>query len=312
MNQKGLIYSFVAKGTVVLAEHTSYSGNFSTIAVQCLQKLPSNSSKFTYSCDGHTFNFLVDNGFVFLVVADESVGRSVPFVFLERVLDDFKQRYGASIRNEGSHPLAAAADDDDLFEDRFSIAYNLDREFGPRLKEHMQYCVNHPEEISKLSKLKAQISEVKGIMMDNIEKGLVDGSDFLGDVLRHQISPFSILCVVHFVKSWLKFVKVSGFKRLERVSEGYKRAILLKMPQQASVRFTNSVVEQVLDRGEKIELLVDKTENLQFQADSFQRQGRQLRRRMWLQNLQMKLMVGGAVVVLIILLWLFACGGFKC
>ncbi|MBA0566576.1 hypothetical protein Golob_011383 [Gossypium lobatum] len=174
MNQKGLIYSFVAKGTVVLAEHTSYSGNFSTIAVQCLQKLPSNSSKFTYSCDGHTFNFLIDNGFVFLVVADESVGRSVPFVFLERVLDDFKQRYGASIRNEGPHPLADDDDDDDLFEDRFSIAYNLDREFGcvhrPRLKEHMQYCMNHPEEMSKLSKLKAQITEVKGIMMDNIEK----------------------------------------------------------------------------------------------------------------------------------------------
>lgn len=34
----------------------------------------------------------------------------------------------------------------------------------------MQYCMNHPEEMSKLSKLKAQITEVKGIMMDNIEK----------------------------------------------------------------------------------------------------------------------------------------------
>lgn len=63
MSQRGLIYSFVAKGTVVLAEHTQYSGNFSTIAVQCLQKLPSDSSKYTYSCDGHTFNFLIDNGF---------------------------------------------------------------------------------------------------------------------------------------------------------------------------------------------------------------------------------------------------------
>lgn len=40
----------------------------------------------------------------------------------------------------------------------------------PRLKEHMQYCMEHPEEISKLSKLKAQITEVKGVMMDNIEK----------------------------------------------------------------------------------------------------------------------------------------------
>ncbi|KAA8534566.1 hypothetical protein F0562_032083 [Nyssa sinensis] len=207
--------------------------------LEAFEKLPSNSSKYTYSCDGHTFNFLIDNGFVFLVVADESVGRSVPFVFLERVKDDFKQRYGASIKSDGLHPLADDGDDeDDLFVDRFSIAYNLDREFGPRLKEHMEYCMNHPDEISKLSKLKAQITEVKGIMMDNIEK--------------------------------------------------------------------------VLDRGERIELLVDKTENLQFQADSFQRQGRQLRRKMWLQNLQMKLMVGGGVLTLIVILWLMVCRGFKC
>jgi vesicle-associated membrane protein 72 len=51
-------------------------------------------------------------------------------VFLERVKDDFKQRYRASIKNEGLHPLADDDDEDDLFEDRFSIAYNLDREFG--------------------------------------------------------------------------------------------------------------------------------------------------------------------------------------
>ncbi|KAJ0570334.1 putative Longin domain-containing protein [Helianthus annuus] len=169
MNQKGLIYSFVAKGTVVLAEHAAYSGNISTIAVQCLQKLPTNSSKYTYSCDGYTFNFLLDLGFVFLVVADESMGRSVPFVFLERLKDEFKQVYGGSIGSDNDNPLAEDSDDD-LFEDRFSIAYNLDREFGPKIKEQMDYCLNHPDEMSKLSKLKAQITEVKGIMMDNIEK----------------------------------------------------------------------------------------------------------------------------------------------
>nr|GEV34383.1 vesicle-associated membrane protein 727 [Tanacetum cinerariifolium] len=55
-------------------------------------------------------------------------------------------------------------------------------------------------------------------------------------------------------------------------------------------------VLKVLDRGEKIELLVDKTENLQFQANSFQIQGRQLRRKMWLQNLQTKLIIGGSIL----------------
>jgi vesicle-associated membrane protein 72 len=42
--------------------------------------------------------------------------------------------------------------------------------YRPRLKDHMQYCVNHPEEINKIAKVKAHLSEVKGIMMDNIEK----------------------------------------------------------------------------------------------------------------------------------------------
>ncbi|KAL6129582.1 hypothetical protein ACLB2K_072932 [Fragaria x ananassa] len=144
MSHKGLIYSFVAKGSVVLAEHTSFSGNFSTIAVQCLQKLPSSSTS------------------VMLQVLKMKV----------------------HIRSLTKMKMMP-------YEDRFSIAYNLDREFGPKLKEHMQYCMEHPEEMCKLSKLKAQITEVKGVMMDNIEK--------------------------------------------------------------------------VLDRGVKIELLVDKSENLQFQ-----------------------------------------------
>ena len=40
----------------------------------------------------------------------------------------------------------------------------------PKLKEQMQYCVDHPDEISKLAKVKAQVTEVKGVMMENIEK----------------------------------------------------------------------------------------------------------------------------------------------
>ncbi|XP_042437245.1 vesicle-associated membrane protein 727-like [Zingiber officinale] len=180
MSQPLLICSFVAKGSVVLAEYTPFSGNFGTIAVQCLQNLPQNNKKFTFSSDCHTFNFLVDKEFVFLVVADEAAGRSVPFVFLERVKDDFMHRYGQSISGNNSHPLIDE-EDADMFGDRFSTAYSLDREFGPRLKEHMEYCINHPKEMSKLSKLKAHITKVKGIMMDNIEKTF-ELDEFLLDV----------------------------------------------------------------------------------------------------------------------------------
>ncbi|RWR88573.1 vesicle-associated membrane protein 721-like protein [Cinnamomum micranthum f. kanehirae] len=219
MGQKSLIYASVARGTVIVAEFTEFKGNFTTIAAQCLEKLPSSNNKFTYNCDGHTFNYLVENGFTYCVVADETVGRQVPMAFLERVKDDFTSRYG------GGKAATASAN-------------SLSKEFGSKLREHMQYCIDHPEEINKLAKVKAQVSEVKGVMMENIEK--------------------------------------------------------------------------VLDRGEKIEVLVDKTENLRSQAQDFRTQGTKMRRKMWLQNMKIKLIVLGILVALILIIILSICHGFKC
>uniref|UniRef100_A0A9I9DZK5 Vesicle-associated membrane protein 726 n=2 Tax=Cucumis melo TaxID=3656 RepID=A0A9I9DZK5_CUCME len=219
MGQQSLIYSFVARGTVILAEYTEFTGNFTTIASQCLHKLPATNNKFTYNCDGHTFNYLVDNGFTYCVVAVEAAGRQIPIAFLERVNEDFVKRYG------GGKAMTATAN-------------SLNKEFGSKLKEHMKYCVEHPEEISKLAKVKAQVSEVKGVMMENIEK--------------------------------------------------------------------------VLDRGEKIELLVDKTENLRSQAQDFRQQGTKMRRKMWYQNMKIKLIVLAIVLALILIIILSVCGGFNC
>eukprot|EP00268_Persea_americana_P029729 TRINITY_DN28748_c1_g1_i1.p1 TRINITY_DN28748_c1_g1~~TRINITY_DN28748_c1_g1_i1.p1 ORF type:complete len:220 (+),score=36.02 TRINITY_DN28748_c1_g1_i1:112-771(+) len=219
MGQQSLIYSFVARGTLILAEFTEFSGNFTSVAAQCLQKLPASNNKFTYTCDSHTFNYLVENGFTYCVVAVESAGRQVPIAFLERVKDDFNKRYGGG--------KASTA-----------VANGLKKEFGPKLKAHMQYCADHPEEISKLAKVKAQVSEVKGVMMENIEK--------------------------------------------------------------------------VLDRGEKIELLVDKTDNLRSQAQDFRQQGKKMKRKMWLENMKIKLIVLGIIIALILIIILSICHGFKC
>ncbi|WRX21491.1 Longin domain - like 4 [Theobroma cacao] len=94
MGQQSLIYSFVARGTMILAEYTEFTGNFTSIAAQCLQKLPASNNKFTYNCDGHTFNYLVENGFsvlfgfvvfisefwvIFCLVADQTQSDSLDF-----------------------------------------------------------------------------------------------------------------------------------------------------------------------------------------------------------------------------------------
>ncbi|CAA0823889.1 Putative vesicle-associated membrane protein 726 [Striga hermonthica] len=245
MGQQSLIYSFVARGTVVLAEYTEFTGNFTGIAGQCLQKLPATNNKFTYNCDGHTFNYLVEDGFTYCVVAVESVGRQIPIAFLERIKEDFTKKYSGG--------KAATA-----------VANSLNREFGPKLKEQMQYCVDHPEEVSKLAKVKAQVSEVKGVMMENIEK------------------------VKHFHYAF----RVMNYRN--------------------GVSCTENFSLQVLDRGEKIELLVDKTENLRSQAQDFRTQGTKMRRKMWLQNMKIKLIVLGIIIALILIIVLSVCGGFKC
>ena len=69
-----LIYSFVARGTVVLADAVQpiYEGNFQSVALQFLERCPTDTNKFVYPVDGHTFNFIVDDGFTFLVVADQA------------------------------------------------------------------------------------------------------------------------------------------------------------------------------------------------------------------------------------------------
>jgi len=71
-------------------------------------------------------------------------------------------------------------------------------------------------------------------------------------------------------------------------------------------------IEQVLARGERIEDLVDKTDQLRFQAETFQKQSRTVRRNLAWQNLKMKLIVVSLVLVVLLVIILIACGTLGC
>ncbi|XP_033145296.1 vesicle-associated membrane protein 725-like [Brassica rapa] len=107
----------------------------------------------------------------------------------------------------------------------------------------MQYCVDHPEEINKLAKVKAQVTEVKGVMMENIEKVRI--------VLSMLISQ---LC---FIINLSIFV-ITGL-------------------------------------------------NLYFRT-----QGTKIRRKMWWENMKIKLIVVGIIIALILIIIISVCPGFKC
>ena len=50
-----------------------------------------------------------------------------------------------------------------------------DISFAPVLRQHMEYVSHNSGEVDKVSKVQQQVSEVKEIMMDNIEKVLDRG-----------------------------------------------------------------------------------------------------------------------------------------
>lgn len=67
-------------------------------------------------------------------------------------------------------------------------------------------------------------------------------------------------------------------------------------------------IERVLERGERIDLLVDKTDRLGGSAHDFRVRSRGLRRRMWWKNVKLMALLGVVVVFLVYLFVGFGCG----
>ncbi len=68
-------------------------------------------------------------------------------------------------------------------------------------------------------------------------------------------------------------------------------------------------IEQVLQRGEKIELLVDKTDRLNQQAFKFEKQSKKLKNVMWWKKMKMYAALAFLVALVIFAISAMACGG---
>lgn len=67
-------------------------------------------------------------------------------------------------------------------------------------------------------------------------------------------------------------------------------------------------IERVLERGERIDLLVDKTDRLGEGARGFRVGARRLRRRMWWKNVKLMILLTVVVIFLVYLFVGFGCG----
>eukprot|EP01133_Synstelium_polycarpum_P016871 gene16871-20060_t len=73
----------------------------------------------------------------------------------------------------------------------------------------------------------------------------------------------------------------------------------------------SDIAPQLLKRGEKIEILVDRTENLNVQSFKFKKQSKQLKCAMWWKNVKLMLIIALVVALIIFFIVVMACGGFS-
>lgn len=150
-----LVYSFVSRGTTILAEYSACAGNFASVAVECLESVQNPGPTFTVVADGHSFNFLLKGGYTFLVVAEEKWEEQMTVAFLDRVANDFMSKYDTRAKSAPERALS--------------------RRFSPILKAHMEFVMSHPDEESRRAAVRDKVEQVKSVMVGNIERVLNRG-----------------------------------------------------------------------------------------------------------------------------------------
>nr|XP_043606053.1 vesicle-associated membrane protein 711 [Erigeron canadensis] len=150
-----ILYTLVARGSVVLAEFSSTQTNATTISRQILDKIPGNNDmNVSYSQDRYIFHVKRTDGLTVLCMADDVAGRRIPFAFLEDIHQRFVRTYGRAV-------LSAQA-------------YGMNDEFSRVLSQQMEYYSNDPN-ADRINRLKGEMGQVRTVMIENIDKVLERG-----------------------------------------------------------------------------------------------------------------------------------------
>ncbi|XP_044958986.1 vesicle-associated membrane protein 711-like [Hordeum vulgare subsp. vulgare] len=212
-----ILYGVVARGATVLAEHSAAATNAGAVARQVLERLPDGGadSHVSYTQDRYVFHAKRTDGITALCMADDAAGRRIPFAFLEDIHGKFVKTYGRAALT--------------------ALAYAMNDEFSRVLSQQMDYYSNDPS-ADQINRMRGEISQVRSVMIDNIDK--------------------------------------------------------------------------VLERGDRLDLLVDKTTTMQGNTVRFKRQARRYRSTTWWRNVKLTAALILLLLIVVYIALFFVCHGF--
>jgi hypothetical protein len=84
-----IIYSLVARGSLVLAEYTSFDGDFPSLARKILVKSQKSKSKKSFYKDNYVFTLFTEEEFTFLCLNMNTVSKEISYKFLDQIAEIF-------------------------------------------------------------------------------------------------------------------------------------------------------------------------------------------------------------------------------
>ncbi|KAJ4967105.1 hypothetical protein NE237_018954 [Protea cynaroides] len=97
--QNMVFYCCVAKGNRILYAYSCGDPEIDKLAVLCLERAPPFHTWYFQSVGKRTYGFLMEDGYVYFSIVDESLRKSGALQFLEHVRDEFKKVAKSSSRD---------------------------------------------------------------------------------------------------------------------------------------------------------------------------------------------------------------------
>jgi vesicle-associated membrane protein 7 len=105
----GIIYSVVARGSIILAQYAAHQGNFTEVSQQVLELVPTDvNSKLTYATRDFMYHYICEEGVVYMCITDDEFERSRAFLFLQHIQIKCKHKFGHNIHSAKPYALNSA------------------------------------------------------------------------------------------------------------------------------------------------------------------------------------------------------------
>jgi vesicle-associated membrane protein 7 len=164
-----------------------------------------------------------------------------------------------------------------------ALAYEHNADFSRVLADRMAFY-SADQRADTINRVRGEITEVKNVMIENIDK--------VG--AAHYPSSTSV---------WPFFCTFSTVMP----RDCYLAVVSWYYSARASVCAQVERCLQVLDRGERIELLVDKTDHLQNESFAFKREARRLKTKLWWKNIRLLAFIALIVLIIAYIIVCFVC-----